>query len=146
MNVQATYRVGIGTPGNLKPGQINLLLSRALGVKGVVNPIAASGGTDPEQGEQARANAPLTVLALDRIVSLTDFENFAAAFAGIGKAQAVWLWNGEGRLVHLTVMGSDGADIAADSALYLNLTAAIDAVRPAGQALRVALARNCRLA
>ncbi|KPC52480.1 putative baseplate assembly protein [Amantichitinum ursilacus] len=138
MNVQATYRVGIGTPGNLKPGQINLLLSRALGVKGVVNPVAASGGTDPEQGEQARANAPLTVLTLDRIVSLRDFENFAAAFAGIGKAQAVWLWNGEGRLVHLTVMGSDGAQIAADSALYLNLTAAIDAVRPAGQALRVA--------
>lgn len=137
MNVAARYRVGIGVAGNLKAGQISLLLNRPPGVKAVINPAPASGGTDPESGERARRNAPLTVLTLERIVSLRDFEDFAAAFAGIGKAQAVWLWNGEQRLVHLTVIGSDGADIAPDSALYRHLADAIDAVRPAYQPLRL---------
>ncbi|CAD5108256.1 putative baseplate assembly protein [Zestomonas carbonaria] len=137
MNVEARYRVGIGAAGNLPAGQISLLLSRPLGLKEVINPVPASGGADPENREQARRNAPLTVLSLERIVSLRDFEDFAAAFAGIGKAQAVWLWDGEGRLVHLTVIGLDGADIDEDSALYRNLADAIDKVRPAYQPLRL---------
>jgi hypothetical protein len=137
MNVQARYRVGIGNAGNLPGGQISMLLDRALGVKDVVNPVPASGGADPEALADARRNAPLTVMALDRIVSLLDFEDYAAAFAGVGKAQAVWLWNGEGRLVHLTVIGLDGADIDKGSALYRNLVASIDSVRPAHQPLRV---------
>lgn len=137
MNVAARYRVGIGAAGNLKAGQISLLLNRPLGLKEVINPVPAAGGSDPEGRERARQNAPLTVLALDRIVSLRDFEDFARAFAGIGKAQAVWLWNGEGRLVHLTVIGADGTDIAPDSTLYRNLAAAIDAVRPRYQPLRL---------
>ncbi|MEK1905158.1 MAG: putative baseplate assembly protein [Pseudomonas sp.] len=137
MNVEARYRIGIGAEGNLPAGQISLLLSRPLGLKEVINPVPASGGADPESRDQARRNAPLTVLALERIVSLRDFEDFAAAFAGIGKAQAVWLWNGEGRLVHLTVIGLDGAAITLDSALYRNLATAIDQVRPAHQPLRL---------
>jgi hypothetical protein len=51
----------------------------------------------------------------DRIVSLRDFEDFAAAFTGIGKAQAVWLWDGEQRMVHLTVAGTDGAPLDPNS-------------------------------
>jgi len=137
INVQARYRVGIGAAGNLKGGQISLLLTRPLGVKDVINPVPAAGGTDPEDRDSARQNAPLTVLTLDRIVSLRDFEDFAAAFAGVGKAQAVWLWDGEGRLVHLTVSGVEGAAIDPGSTLYRNLAQAIDAVRPAHQPLRL---------
>ncbi len=51
------------------------------------------------------------MLTLDRIVSLRDFEDFARAFAGIGKAQATWLWDGERRLVHLTVAASNGGAV-----------------------------------
>lgn len=137
MNVQARYRVGIGSAGNLPAGQISMLLERALGVKDVVNPVPATGGADPEVLADARRNAPLTMLALDRIVSLRDFQDYAAAFAGVGKAQAVWLWDGEQRLVHLSVVGLDGTDIEQGSALYRNLLTAIDSVRPAHQALRV---------
>jgi hypothetical protein len=137
MNLEARYRVGIGREANLRAGQISMLLERALGVKDVVNPVPATGGADPEVLADARRNAPLTVLALERIVSLRDFEDYAAAFAGVGKAQAVWLWDGERRLVHLTVVGLAGADIDKGSALYRNLVASIDGVRPAHQALRV---------
>ena len=63
------------------------------GIRTVNNPLAASAAA-PENLDDARTNAPLTVLTLDRIVSLRDFEDFSRAFAGVGKAQAVQLWNG----------------------------------------------------
>jgi hypothetical protein len=67
------------------------------------------------------------VLTFDRIVSLQDFEDFASAFAGVGKAQATWLWDGESRLVQLTVAADDGSPLAASSLTYRNLTSAIQA-------------------
>ena len=138
-NVQAVYRVGIGAPGNLDAGQLSLLLTPQLGVKSVANPIPATGGTDPEPFDRARRNAPLTVLTLERIVSLVDFEDFAVAFTGIGKARAVWLWDGQQRLVHLSVAAEGGAALPLDSALFANLRAAIDAARPPHQELRIAV-------
>ena len=50
---------------------------------------SSSGGEDPESRDQARRNAPLTVKTLDRIVSLTDFEDFARAFSGIGRQAGI---------------------------------------------------------
>lgn len=143
-NVEARYRVGLGSAGNVKAEQISMLLTRPPGLKGVTNPVAASGGTNAEAGDEARRNAPLRVRTLDRIVSLRDFEDFAAAFTGIGKAQAVWLWDGEQRLVHLTVAGTDGAPLDPNAALYRNLLAAIDAARPPHQPLRVSPCHDLR--
>ena len=143
-NVEARYRVGLGQAGNVKAEQISMLLTRPQGLKAVTNPVPASGGTNAEAGDEARRNAPLRVRTLDRIVSLRDFEDFAAAFTGIGKAQAVWLWDGEQRLVHLTVAGTDGAPLDPNAALYRNLLAAIDAARPPHQPLRVSPCRDLR--
>lgn len=136
-NVVAKYRVGNGLPGLVAAGQISLLLTRPLGVKEVVNPIAPTGAADPETLAGARQNAPLTVLTLDRIVSLRDFEDFARAFAGIGKAQATSLWNGEQRLIHLTVAGAAGGSVPATSELFEKLNTAIDAARHPDQPVRV---------
>jgi predicted phage baseplate assembly protein len=126
-NVAAAYRVGLGLQGEVKAGKLSLLLSPPLGVKSVSNPFPATGAADPETLGRARDNAPLTVLTFDRIVSLQDFEDFAAAFAGVGKAQATWLWDGESRLVQLTVAADDGSPLAASSLTYRNLTSAIQA-------------------
>jgi hypothetical protein len=128
-NVTATYRTGIGPAGEVGSGTLTLLQTRPLGLKEVTNPVAASGAAAPEALEDARANAPLTVLTLDRIVSLQDFEDFARAFAGIGKARAVSLWSGERQIVHVTVAGATGGEVAADSDLHGYLTAAIDSYR-----------------
>ncbi len=132
-NVAATYRVGTGLAGMVKAGQLSLLMTRPLGVKGATNPLPASGAADPEQLEDARQNAPFTVRTLDRIVSLQDYEDFARAFAGIGKAQATMLWDGEQRLVHVTVAAADGAAVEADSPLFQNLRLAIEASGDVGQ-------------
>ena len=45
---------------------------------------------------------------MDRIVSISDFENFARCFAGIGKAKASEIWNGNKILVHLSIASSYG--------------------------------------
>lgn len=124
-NVQAVYRVGAGLQGQVKADKLTLLLSPPLGVKSVTNPFPATGAADPETLDRARENAPLTVLTFERIVSLQDFEDFATAFAGVGKAQATLLWDGETRLVHLTVAADDGSPLSSDSITYQNLRAAI---------------------
>jgi baseplate J-like protein len=124
-NIKAEYRNGIGKPGNVKAGQITLLTTRPLGVKEVVNPLRASGGADRESRDQARKNAPLAVTALDRLVSVQDYEDFARTFAGIGKARAAELSDGRRRLVHLTIAGVDDIPIDETSDLFRNLRQAI---------------------
>jgi hypothetical protein len=124
-NVTALYRTGIGLAGNVAAGSLSMLQSRQPGLRGVTNPLAASGGADPQDLAHARANAPLTVLTLDRIVSLDDYESFARAFAGVGKAQAVEVWSGAKRLVHITVGAADGATIDSTWPLYQALVQAI---------------------
>ena len=136
-NVTAHYRVGSGLAGFVEAGQINLLLSRPLGLNSATNPASSVGAADPETLDQARQNSPLTVLTMERIVSLQDCEDFARAFAGIGKAQATLLWNGERQIVHITVAGADGAAINPTSELYQNLKTAIDAARHATDAIQV---------
>jgi hypothetical protein len=136
-NVVATYRTGIGLDGEVDAGTLTMLSSKPLGVKSATNPIAASGADDPEKLDNARANAPLTVRTLDRIVSLADYEDFARAFAGVGKAQAVDLWSGETHLVHVTVAGANGDPIDDDSDLYRNLIDGINNARDPAQIVRV---------
>jgi predicted phage baseplate assembly protein len=116
-NVVASYRNGIGRPGNVAAGQVSLLASRPLGVKDVINPLPASGGADPETRDQARGNVPLAVMALDRLVSVADYANFSRTFAGIGKAVAVALAGG----VHVTVAGAADIHIDSTSDIHRNL-------------------------
>lgn len=126
-NVRATYRKGIGAAGNVAAGSITTLLTRPLGVRAVDNPLAATGGQDPQTVERARDNAPVTVMTIDRAVSLLDYQNFARSFAGVAKALATWSWDGRARGVFLTVAGTDGAAIPADSQTLVNLVAALRA-------------------
>jgi hypothetical protein len=124
-NVKAKYRKGIGLGGLVRADQLTQLMTRPLGVKGVTNPIAAAGAADRERLDEARSNAPLTVLTLGRIVSLEDYQDFARAFSGIGKALATWTWFGEKRGVFVTVAGAEGAEVKTESVLYQNLLTAM---------------------
>lgn len=124
-NVRATYRNGIGQGGNVQPGQLTILGSKPLGVKEVINPLRASGGADKDSRDQIRTNAPLSVTALDRLVSVDDYAHFARTFAGIGKAKSTALTDGHRQLVHITVAGIDDIPIDPTSDLYLNLRHAL---------------------
>jgi hypothetical protein len=120
-NVKATYRFGIGAEGNVDAGKISLLATRPLGVKEVINPLPASGGADRESRDQARRNAPLAVMALDRLVSVQDYADFTRVYAGIGKASAALLSDGNRQLVHITIAGADDIPIETSSELYIHL-------------------------
>ena len=124
-NVTAVYRRGMGQQGLVGEKQLSLLMTKPVGVKGVSNPVSATGAEDREARDQARQNAPLTVLTLDRIVSLQDYEDFARAFAGVAKALASWTWDGRRRGVFITVAGPDGVAIDDTGTTHENLIAAI---------------------
>jgi len=124
-NVTSVYRNGIGKPGNVKAEQISLLQTRPLGVKSVINPLAASGGADKENRDQARENAPLAVMSLDRLVSVQDYADFSRTFAGIGKAAARKLSDTRRQVVHVTIAGADDIPIDGTSDLYQNLLIAL---------------------
>jgi predicted phage baseplate assembly protein len=136
-NVSALYRTGIGTDGNVASATLTILQSRPPGLRSVTNPLPAGGGADPEDLSSARTNAPLAVLTLDRIVSLEDYQDFAAAFAGIGKALAVPLTVGDTMLVHVTVAGVNGAAVDPTSQLFLSLSGAIAAANDPVQQFRI---------
>lgn len=124
-NIVARYRVGTGLGGSARAEQLSLLMTRPLGVKGVVNPLAAAGAQDPEVAEDASDNAPRSVLTLDRIVSLSDFADFARGIGGIGKAVAAPTWDGQVRGVAVSVAGVGGAPIDPQGQLMKNLRDAV---------------------
>ncbi|TDH62150.1 putative baseplate assembly protein [Dankookia rubra] len=124
-NLRARYRAGLGRAGNVAAGTMTTLLSRPLGVTGVTNPVAASGGADREAPEAARRNIPVGTVSLERLVSLRDYEDFARSFVGIGKAAAARFAGRDGPLVHLTVAGAEDAEVDPGSALFQSLRAAL---------------------
>lgn len=124
-NVRAAYRQGVGAAGLVKASQLSLLMTKPAGVREVTNPMDAAGAADPETLGDIRRNAALTLRTLDRIVSLQDYEDFAAAFSGVSKALATSTWTGRRRGILLTVAGTDGAVIEEAESVYTNLVRAI---------------------
>ena len=122
-NIIANYRTGIGSATNVAAGTITILVDRPVGVSGVTNPSPAVGGADPQTVAGIQTYAPLSVQTLGRAVSITDYQNFAATFAGISKAQALWIPNGVNRGVFLTVASSTGASLEGSQTLTDLVTA-----------------------
>ena len=120
-------------------------MSRPLGLASVFNPAPSTGGADPESRDAARASAPGTVTALGRVVSLTDFEDFALGFSGIAKARAARLWTGSSWLAHLTVASVSGQSVPAGHPLLETLRKAIDGARDITQRFAIGDHRPCRV-
>ena len=124
-NLVATYRIGSGSAGNVAAGAITTLMQRPLGVSGVTNPEAAAGGADPQSIDNVRINAPQTVLTLGRAVSITDYQNFAATFAGIAQAYALWIPSGPSRGVFLTIAATGGVQLQPGDNTFVKLLASL---------------------
>ena len=95
----------------------------------MVNPSPAANGADREALESAKLNAPAAVKTLGRIVSLTDYEDFASSFSGVGKAQVRQIWSGRDKVAHLTVAPETDSELTESSTLLRNLIDAIEKVR-----------------
>ncbi|MET7617793.1 putative baseplate assembly protein [Streptomyces sp. NPDC005408] len=114
-NVRARYRFGTGKAANVRADRITQAVSRPLGVSAVTNPQPATGGADADGPGLTRRTIPLAVSALDRLVSVEDYEDFARSRAGIGRAAAREIFDGRRRVLHVTVAGVDDIAIAEDS-------------------------------
>lgn len=92
-NILAAYRFGAG--GLAPPARsITQLAKPVKGILGVTNPLAAGGGSDAEDPDDLRENAPQIALLLGRIVSLDDVQAVSASFPGVTAARAEWRWSG----------------------------------------------------
>ncbi|MEM9309961.1 MAG: putative baseplate assembly protein [Pseudomonadota bacterium] len=129
LNITASYRTGTGLDGHVPARTVTQLKTKPLGVRGVTNPSPATGAADPEDLDHARVSAPNTVKTLGRVVSLSDYEDFARNFAGVGKAKAVQLWSGQTKLIHLTIAPETDIELPTDAPLLSTLAVALDLVR-----------------
>ncbi|RJQ84783.1 putative baseplate assembly protein [Amycolatopsis panacis] len=138
-NVIAEYRIGAGHNGNVDAGQINQLSGRAPGVRSVLNPLPSGGGADGDGPADARETIPLRMLALDRLLSVRDYADFTRARAGIGKAAAVQLSDGDRQVVHVTIAATGDVRIDPSSGLFTTLEDALAAFGDRGVPVRVAV-------
>jgi hypothetical protein len=118
-NVAARYRVGVGPAGNVRAAAVTQLGTAPVGVEGVTNPVAATGGLPGETAAQARDRAALRARTLRRVVSLTDYGDFALAFPGVAKAAASRVSTGAGPVVAVTVWPQDGSTDEGDAVVRL---------------------------
>jgi hypothetical protein len=135
-NVNATYRTGSGVAGRVRVDTLTSALDRPPGLREVTNPLAARGGADPEAVGDARANAPATVRTFGRAVSLEDFADLVRATGEVAKAQAIWVWDGLQRAIHLTVAGQQGGLFAEED--LSRIAASLDRARDPNYRLRIA--------
>lgn len=136
-NIIANYRVGLGLASNVGAGTITTLVDRPVGVSGVTNPSPATGGQDAASVSEIQVLAPMSVQTLGRAVSINDYQNFAATFAGIAKASALWFPSGFYRGVFITVAAAGGAGLIPPNPTLSNLTTSLQTSGIPGVAVRV---------
>jgi hypothetical protein len=89
-NVTAVHRIGTGAFGALEPDTKAQAGAKLRNLDKIQMPIVAYGGSEREDGENAKNAAPGKVQSLGRLVSVRDFESEAAAIAGVVSASAAW--------------------------------------------------------
>jgi hypothetical protein len=112
-NVIATYRFGSGADSPAS-GKLTTILTPQPGLTAVRNPVAASGGSDPDPASQIRTYAPRSVLTFGRAVSGDDYEAIAASTPGVARARAYWSFDPLQQRTAVTVyVGDDNGAVAA---------------------------------
>jgi uncharacterized phage protein gp47/JayE len=89
--VTASYLTGGGSAGNVGPTAITKVESGVSepNAVSVTNPLAASGGAEPETLEEARFYGPPIFRSLGRAVTADDYAALASDFPGVARARPV---------------------------------------------------------
>ena len=144
-NVTATYRMGAGVAGRVARRHADVGTRPPARAERRVEPARRTGGARPRGDARTRAsNAPTTVRTFGRAVSLLDFADLVRASGEVAKAQAIWLWDGLDRAVHLTVAGQS-AGMFADADLRRLGAALARRASPATACCSANFARFCVL-
>jgi hypothetical protein len=89
-SITASYRYSdvSGSLGNIASNTLTVISPTLSNVE-VTNTLAFSGGSDAETTDSVRINAPLSLRALNRAVSLRDYISIAVQVNGVAKANAM---------------------------------------------------------
>jgi hypothetical protein len=88
LSIYANYRVGGGIIGNLSANQITDIASAITGIA-ITGSSATTGGTDAENIDQIRTNAPRAYTTQQRAITLNDYANLALSISSVSQAKAV---------------------------------------------------------
>ncbi|HWN66373.1 MAG TPA: putative baseplate assembly protein [Haliangium sp.] len=89
-NIACTYRVGLGSQGNARAGQVRRIVKSHPLVKAARNFLPVIGGADPASPAEVRTQATRHIRTFDRAVSLTDHADLALLYPGVARARAWW--------------------------------------------------------
>ena len=141
------YRHGGGSDGNVAPRALTILPRPIPGIAGATNPVAATGGVEPESLESARERARLEIRARTRAVTAEDFERLTLA-ASPQVARAVCVGPDEanpGHPIRVHVLPRiepadrllEAEELIPDADLMADLAVALDEYRILGTSIRL---------
>lgn len=89
-NITSSYRYSdtAGRLGNIAANTLTIISPTRTNLE-VTNALSFSGGSDAETTDSVRVNAPLSLRALNRAVSLRDYISLAVQVNGVAKANAM---------------------------------------------------------
>jgi predicted phage baseplate assembly protein len=131
----ATYRVGNGQAGNVGATAIAHVVSADSGLAGVVNPMPAAGGVEPETALAIRRDAPQAFEVQERAVTEADYATVSARNPAVSQAAATFRWTGSWYTSFVTADRADG--LAVDQGFETGLADYLEYYRMAGVDLEV---------
>ncbi len=126
-NVVATYRYGSGA-ASPPAGRLTTILKPQPNLGSIENPVAVSGGADPQSPADVRRDAPASVFTFGRAISALDYQVVAAQASGVDRAVAYWDFDPVSQRALVTVYVGD--DLDALAAARAALAGAEDPNRP----------------
>jgi hypothetical protein len=108
-NVTATYRFGSGA-ASPPAGRLTTISQPQPNLASVQNPVAVSGGMDPQAPADVRANAPASIFTFGRAISAVDYEVVAGQAPGVSRVAAYWTFDGAEQRTTVTVYVGGDAD------------------------------------
>ncbi|HTB89318.1 MAG TPA: putative baseplate assembly protein [Steroidobacteraceae bacterium] len=136
----ADYRIGNGSAGNVGAESLRCLATADARIQACINPMPASGGTDPETNDQIRRRAPQEFQSqapslLERSITMADYEAVAENNAQVNQATANLRWTGSWYTAFIAVEPKGGGNMT--PALQQTVTNSVQSCRLAGQDLQL---------
>ncbi|TCL69496.1 putative baseplate assembly protein [Rhizobium sp. BK251] len=139
-NFSITYRVGNGAVGNVGADAIFHIVSPSNGVFDALrNPMPAAGGTEPENIETVRRDAPQAFRTQERAVTAADYAAAAERRPDVQRAAATFRWTGSWHTVFITPDRFGGGEI--DATFRTRMRRHLERFRMAGYDLDVSSPR-----
>jgi hypothetical protein len=140
----ATYRYGSGAPSP-PAGRLTTISQPQPNLASIQNPVAVSGGADPQAIADIRTDAPASVFAFGRAISALDYEVIAAQAPGVSRAATYWIFDQTEQRTLVTIYVGD--DLGAVAAARAALAGSEDPNRPVSVnlAIPIRLELGCNL-